>query len=445
MSTQLKIDDSAYRRGEEMPVVEPAAAALTGRENNPAEVQLLLACARKVIDEATAERIRTLLRGSIDWSYVIERAERHRVTPLLCQNLNEVCPTLVPAEVLKVLRAYTSTNAHYNLYRTAELIKLLRLFEASGIHALPFKGPVLAALAYGNLGLRDFGDLDILVRPQDVLRTQGLLTGQGYRLISAPGPSLSELRFSPRNKDLIFDSANGRVRVELHWRFTGKHFDFPLEQNSMWKRLESVSIAGSVVRTLGPEELLLYLCMHGSRHGWERLLWICDVVELIRAHPAMDWPAIVEEASNLGSRRTLALGLIMARDLLGLELSPEVWRTIQVEPTTESLATRLQESLFINNETHKGISYWQDIHLRMRERVSDRVRLRLHYLRRYLRLAVVPNERDHAMLQVPSALPFLYYFLRPFRLIRKFGLPELQKRARGRDLGDSTTRDGGTA
>jgi hypothetical protein len=253
MSTQLKIDNSDYGRSGEMPVLERSATALNGRKNNLAEVQLLLACARTVINEATAERIRTVLRGSIDWSYVIERAERHRVTPLLCQSLNEVCPALVPEEVLKSLRAYTNTNAHYNLYRTAELIKLLRLFEANGIHALPFKGPVLAALAYGNLGLRDYGDLDILVRPEDVLRTQGLLAGQGYRLVSASGPSLSGPRFSPRNKDLIFDSANGRVRVELHWRFTGKHFDFPLDQNSLWKRLESVSIACMAPGTAGSD------------------------------------------------------------------------------------------------------------------------------------------------------------------------------------------------
>jgi hypothetical protein len=143
----------------------------------------------------------------------------------------------------------------------------------------------------------------------------------------------------------------------------------------------------------------------------------------------MDWESITRKAGRLGSRRTLALGLMLARDLLDVELPAKVWRNVQVETETESLALRLQQSLFKNGESDRDISYWHDIHLRMRERISDRLRLRLHYFRRYLRLAIVPNERDHAMLKLPPSLPFLYYLLRPFRLIQTFGIQELRKRA----------------
>jgi hypothetical protein len=365
--------------------------------------------------------------GKINWSYVIELAEQHRVMPLLCQSLNEVCPTLVPDDVLNSLREYTKANARYNLYRTRELIKLLTLFESSGIPALPFKGPVLSVLVYNNLGLRDYGDLDILVRQQDVLRAHRLLTEQGYKLGTPSVQSHKEPHFSRRNKDLIFDSADGLVRVELHWRLTGSHFDFPLDLDSLWKSLEAVTLAGSAMRTLAPEDLLLYLCMHGSRHGWERLLWICDVAELLRTHNTMDWDSITGKACKLGSRRTLGLGLAIARDVLGLELPEQAWHRVQIEPSTETLAIRLRESLFQNSEGEKGISYWHDIHLSMRERLLDRLRLRLHYCHRYLRLCIVPNERDHSILELPAGLSFLYYVLRPFRLVRRFGLSEFKK------------------
>jgi len=392
------------------------------------EEQLLLACARTIVNEATTERIRTLLDGNIDWRYTLTQAAQHRIIPLVCHSLSEICPERVPAEVLKQMREHSSFSAHYNLYRTGELIKLLRLFEVNGIAALPFKGPVLALAAYGNLALRDYGDLDILVRPQDVLKTKRILLGCGYRLVSQPG-SRKEPRFSQRNKDIIFDRHDGRVRVELHWRLTGRHFDFPLDLNSLWAAPETIPLAGSEVRTLAPEDLLLYLCMHGSRHGWERLLWICDVAELLRTHPGMDWESLARKSSRLGSRRTLALGLILARDVSGLELPEDVWRTVKIEPDMESLALRLRESLFQHKEGDRSLSYWHEIHLRMRERNWDRLRLRLHYLRRYLRLAIVPNERDHAMLVLPSTMLFLYYLIRPVRLIRTFVIDELKKRA----------------
>jgi hypothetical protein len=384
-----------------------------------------------VVDDATAERIRTLVSGKIDWSYVTELAEQHRVMPLLCKSLNEVCPTLVPDDVLNNLREYTKANARYNLYRTRELIILLTLFEASGIPALPFKGPVLSVMVYNNLGLRDYGDLDILVRQQDVLRAHRLLTERGYKLVTPSVQSHKEPHLSRRNKDLIFDSIDGAVRVELHWRLTGSHFDFPLDLDSLWESLEAVTLAGSTMRTLAPEDLLLYLCMHGSRHGWERLLWICDVAELLRTHYTMDWESITKKACELGSRRTLGLGLAITRDLLGLELPEQVWHRVQIEPSTEALAIRLRESLFQNTEGEKDISYWHDIHLSMRERPLDRLRLRLHYYHRYLRLGIVPNERDHSILELPAGLSFLYYVLRPFRLVRRFGLLELKKWTRG--------------
>jgi hypothetical protein len=400
--------------------------------NGRREHELLLACARRVVDDATAERIRTILRGNMDWPYALKQAEQHRVMPLLYQSLSTVCPSLVPTNVLTNLREYTKANVHHNLYRTRELLKLLSLLEANNIPSLPFKGPVLSALAYGNLGLREYGDLDVLVRHQDVLRTKGLLIQEGYSVVSRSDRSAKEPDVSPRNKDLIFHSADGRVRVELHWRLTGKHFDFSLDPDSLWERLEKVSLAGSRVRTLAPQDLLLYLSMHGSRHGWERLLWVCDVAELIRTSSDLDWASVREEATKLGCERSLALGLFLAHDLLDTQLPWAVWHEIQVQPEVRALAAETSEMLFHEGELGQDISYWYDMHLRVRERRRDRLRLHLYYWPRYFRLAVKPNERDRAILALPSFLSSLYYLIRPLRLFERVVSAGLKKRIRWR-------------
>jgi hypothetical protein len=90
----------------------------------------------------------------------------------LYQSLNTTCPEAVPKANLAQLRNYFHANAQRNLFLTQELLKLLTLFKTNGISAIPYKGPVLAVAVYGNLALRQFGDLDILVHKRDVLRAK---------------------------------------------------------------------------------------------------------------------------------------------------------------------------------------------------------------------------------------------------------------------------------
>lgn len=391
------------------------------------EGQLLLACSRTHVDGVTAARVEALLQGEIDWEYVLRKAKEHGVTSLLCQSLNSVYPKGVPEEILARLRRFTADNARYNLYRTRELIKLLGVFELQGIPCLPFKGPVLSALIYHNLALREYSDLDVLIHLQDVLKTRDLLIEQGYRVWSPPNRNHKSPPFSHRNKDVVFENANGQVRVELHWRLSGSHFRFPLDMERLWERLKTTSLAGAKVRTLAVEDLLLYLCMHGSRHGWERLLWICDIAEIVRQHHEINWQRVREGAHTLGCERMLGLGLLLARELLGAKLPEEEWQRISVDETVKSLAVQVEELLFNETDASSGISYWNDLHLRVRERLRDRMRLRLYYYHRYLRLALVPNERDRAIVPLPHFLFSLYYLLRPFRLVKEFGLTSLKK------------------
>ena len=399
----------------------PTASHGSGRP----EAQLLLACSRTYVDSATATRIKTLLEGELDWEYVLRTAHEHGVTSLLSQSLSSVDPKAAPEEILCRLRSFASDIARYNLFRTRELIKLLGILDAEGIPCFPFKGPVLSALVYHNLALREYGDLDVLVHPKDVLRTRDLLIEHGYHVWSPPNRTRKSPQFSHRHKDLAFENADGQVRVELHWRLSGNHFRFPLDLEQLWGRLETISLGNAKVRTLAIEDLLIYLCMHGSRHGWERLLWICDVAEIVRRPNEIDWRRVRDGVHTLGCERMLGLGLLLARDLLGAKLPEEEWQKIPVDQTVKSLAVQVEGLLF--NDFSSGISYWNDLHLRVRERLRDRMRVRLHYYRRYLRLAVIPNERDRAIMPLPRFLFSLYYLLRPFRLVKTFGVATLKK------------------
>lgn len=399
---------------------------------NCPEAQLLLACARLTVDLQTAAQIKLLLQEKLDWTYVIEKARQHFITPLLYKSLSTICPAQVPEAVLSQLQKYCQAHTHHNLYLTRELLEIVNLCEAHEIEALPLKGPLLAVVAYGNISLRQFADLDILIHPKDLLRALNLFYTRGYQL-AVPLTRMQQV--APRlsqKKDLILTSANGSVRVELHWRLSGNHFSFPVYMNRLWERLETVALGGATVRSLPLNDLLLFLCMHGARHGWQRLQWICDIAQLIRKHPDLDWQQLLCEARALGSERNLALGLFLASDLLGAALPPEVLRGLQSDPVVVSLAAQIEGMLFNGFDGSLDIAYWHDYHLRVRERWRDKLRIRLHYYGRYLRIATVPTERERELFSLPAGLSFFYYIVRPLRLTGKYGVRALSWFLRGK-------------
>ncbi|MEP7190974.1 MAG: nucleotidyltransferase family protein, partial [Roseiflexaceae bacterium] len=146
-----------------------------------AEDRLLLACARTTIDQLAADQIKSLLRPNIDWEYLTERADLHCVTPLLNRSLSMVSPDAIPAQALMPIRQRVREIAQSNLHLTGELLRLLTVFDQQSIPIIPFKGPTLAMQAYGDIALRPFGDLDVLIHAQDLMPARELMLAQGYQ------------------------------------------------------------------------------------------------------------------------------------------------------------------------------------------------------------------------------------------------------------------------
>ncbi len=387
------------------------------------EVELLLCCTRTCMDLERAERTKILLQEDIDWDYLIRTALWHGVMPLLYSNLNATCPEAVPHARLAQLRNYFHTNARRNLFLTGELLKVLNLFEAHAIPAIPYKGPVLAACAYGQLVLRQFCDLDILIHERDILRTKNLLVAQGYQL------------HGQLDWEYHFVHEDSKVSVDLHWGITQKERPFLLNFERLWSRHELVSLGSTKVVSFQREDLLLILCVQVTKDCWqwqEQLAKVCDIAEVIRVYQDIDWNCVMEQAHTLGSERMLLLGLLLAHDLLGTALPEEVWQMIQVHPIVETLAKQVCERLFIpdysrTDRPSKYLDLEKNLfYFRVRERWQDRVPYVLHLVH----VAIAPTIEDREFLPLPASLSFLYYLVRPIRAIAKYGLSPLKKRLR---------------
>lgn len=365
-----------------------------------AEQQLLLACALRSMDAERHVRVQDLIDRGIDWVNLLALAGRHGLMPLLYWHLKEPDVAGVPEAWLAGLKADFMANASWNLALTAELTKILDLFSASGIPAITFKGPTLAAILYDNLALRQFSDVDVLIRPEDLIRVRDLLLVHGYS--AWPPLSAAQERFYHRwFNERPFVRADGRVELDLHWRFLPPTYGFSLDLEGLDSRCGSVPVGDRTVRTPVGEDLLLLLCLHSAVSRWERLSLVCEIAELIRQDD-IDWNRLFGKADQGGSTRLVGASLGAARDLQGAVLPPDVARRLAEDRRTVELAAKVCRQIFLPPGLGKESLYFKALTWRDQ-----------------CRYCVFPTNQEIRAIRLPAWLTGFYFLVRPLRLAGK--------------------------
>jgi hypothetical protein len=376
------------------------------------EHELLLCCARTNLEPEKVERLKVLSATTIDFDYLFLLARRHSVVPLLFKQLNQYARDLVPSDFLAKLKKHYRENIARNTVLTSELCALLELLQRAGIEAVPYKGPLLALFAYGDLTLRRYVDLDIMVRKEDVLKARDVLVQYGYK--PAKDLNTKQLELLLRNQhNLQFKRDNDRIIVELHWEVASHLFASSVQADDIWKSLVSMPLGRLEVKTFSADDLLFSLCVHGSRHLWERLGWICDVAELIARHN-ISWDSLLTRAATNDSERMFLLGLCLAERLVDAPVPNQVQKIYASDGTIESLSNSVIENLF-NGTEHVPATASEVLKYNFEVRKSWTARAR------YFAYAFRPTDADLAARSLPPGLTFAYHLLRPFRLLFKNG------------------------
>lgn len=376
------------------------------------EWRLLCLAAHSVLTESAQERLEAMLEAPLDWDGLHRLARRHGLVPLLYRALTAHRHTRLPDRRLADLGREAAAHGKRNLLTARELTRLLALLEGKGIPALAFKGPALAAQAYDNLGARQYGDLDILVAPQDAETASEILLHDGY--FSDGSIFETERPFGRRD---------GWVVVDLHWSLTTPLFAPLLDEVGIWQRAVSISLVGRRVRTLSAEDHLWAVALHGCKDGWRRLKSVCDVAGLLVRHPHLDWTGLAARAAQRGGRRVLTVAFALARQIIGAALPESVRALLIQDPEATQLASNIAERM-LRPLPHRVVAQARQkigLHLAC----LDGSYARLGYaLRRLVHLSK-PTRADRAALPVPGGLNFLHFFTRPFRLLWRYGLPRL--------------------
>jgi hypothetical protein len=353
-------------------------------------------------------RLARLSENSLNWPDLLRRAENHRVVPLLAERVKNLDPSRLPPEVRDTLRESRRVQTVLALQLTAELFHLLEIFAETGIETLVTKGPALSVRCYGDAGMRQYSDLDLVIRETDIRRATQAMVAHAYE----PRVPLTAIDAKKIPGEYAFQKASTHLLVEFHTERTFRYHPRPLRIEKVFERRVSVTIDGRDVPALSLEDELVLICVHGGKHFWERLMWIADVAALISSGQAPDWERTMAAARDVGAERILHLGLRLASDVLGAELPAQVEANVRSDHAVSKLAAQIESRLAFQEPRGIGIL----------QRAAFRVRMRgglLAGAAYLLRLSLSPTEEDWIPGEKGNRPALLDAINRPLRLAKK--------------------------
>ena len=197
--------------------------------------------------------------------------------------------------------------------------RVVAVLRAAGLEPVALKGAGLASAVYREPAERDFGDIDLLLAPDEIDRAVTALGGQGYRV---PGTEAAEAGYREHHFHVRVQRPDGFI-VELHWKLTRTIEPFLLDAAAFLA--DGVTLPGARgVRIPRPEHALLHMVLESVRDGFDRLTRVVDVDRIIAATPAIDWHYVEATARAWRLLPSLALALEMSRDMLGTPVPDDV-------------------------------------------------------------------------------------------------------------------------
>jgi Uncharacterised nucleotidyltransferase len=373
------------------------------------ELELLLASAAGPLNGARSRQVGRILDQPLDWEFLLELADQHGLTPLFFWNTQSF-RNAMPAPFLARLRSHYEANARKSLLLCNILAEVQELLRGENIACMVLKGPAVALGIYGDIALREFSDLDLLVRQSDILRAKEILVTSGFEPAVRLSPAQERLCLRWDN-EFPFHRGPHQNLIELQWRIAPFFYAVDFDLDAQFERAIPINLGKAGCRTLCPEDLLVVLCVHAAKHAWGRLAWLCDIAWLLRTQN-LDWTQVRQQAERLGLERILLVTLALTRDFYGSNLPAFSQRDISESPAVRRLCLEIGDCIIHQKHLDISSSEYFCLLWRLRERWRDRFRF-------LMRLTFTPGPGEWSSVALPSVLSPAYVAVRAFRLTGK--------------------------
>jgi len=194
----------------------------------------------------------------------------------------------------------------------------------------------------------------------------------------------------------------------LQWAIQPRFYAIEFDMDGLFQRAVPVTVVGHAVQTPCPSDLLLLLSAHAAKHVWGRLVWLCDIAQLMSL-TTLDWKWIGSQAKDLGIVRILRVTMLLADRLLGAAVPTAAEESLPEDAIALRLVEEMQPRMISGAPMNlESIAYFR-LMMRLRERPADRWRF-------LQRLALTPGPSEWKAIRLPAPLFPLYRLVRLSRL-----------------------------
>ena len=344
-----------------------------------------------------------------NWDDFISLVYSHGVFPLVYQVLKKH-EDKIPLNTFAFMKQTYMNLVKTNMLMTSELIKVSKLLEENGIKAIAFKGPTLSQMAYGDVVSRQYVDLDVLVEESLLSKSQKILEANNYY----PRYDLEEYQ-KENLKDVVHDisminKSNG-INIELHWTLSSGEFFIDLEKLDYMSDTKKFNLLNHELNIFSNEKLFIYLCVHGYKHLWERIEWLVDIYYLI-SKESIDLEKVLQMSKLVDADRIVLSTLIICQKMfdLKIQLKDSSIQDKKLNKATDSMLNKIiSDYKEVTEKIHS--KHFSTIHLYMLKTTANKIK--------YLKTFFEPTEDDYSTLKLPKYLNSLYFFIRPFNILKR--------------------------
>jgi hypothetical protein len=347
-----------------------------------------------------ADQVRARLEAAVDWTAAIQTALNHGLLPLFCARIRSDFSDCLPPEIRAAMDLFLEQHQGSVATLNQALVNIMELFDVAVIPAIPFKGPTLAQRAFGDVGLRLFSDLDILMPAARVDQAVQILLDNQYQHQAHLNPAQVRGVRHYGGQYFMFHPDTG-VCVEPHWAFTPTTLAIDLDYDELFEAAVQDSFQGRMVLALAPEHETLMLCIHAGKEYWRSLKPVADLGGFLHRHPDLDWPQLLDLAQRRGCLRMVLVGLTLTHSLLDVEVPAACRESLAADPVAHELAGQLIISLARGQAPPLDPYHIDRYRLLLRERWSDRCRF-------LLRTICTPRSQHYGVINLPGLLRWCY-------------------------------------
>lgn len=394
------------------------------------ENRLLLYCAQTRMPEDALNKVKDIMRLSLNWEEVLASAFWHGIAPLLYNNLKDIQEGhLIPREIMDQLRTAYHGNLARNMYLYAELKRILETFYDKGVKVIVLKGAALAKTVYGDIGLRQMSDVDLLVKKEDLPHAENIMSGLGYLFQGDRPPEW----YRENHEHISYIHPEKNIPVEIHWHIARKTrlsririVDTDIIER-WWEGAQNIEFPGSKALMLCPEDLILHLCLHFFKHRFtsqnERftskgaLIQMCDIFQTLKHYrDEIDWVRLKGKAEQYGIDSLIYTTLFIVREIRGEydKVFHNALSRFRSEDLDQELVRLIKKRILIRENILPAFP--GDF---MKSPVADTFQMKVNVLLK----EIFPHPKvlsNRYSVPLPSKKIYFYYFIRPFRLLLKY-------------------------